>query len=221
MTINPIGPESATAATTNPSSAKLAENFDQFLSLLTTQLRNQNPLEPMDSQAFVDQLVKFSGVEQAINTNQKLDSLLSLQKGNQTLDAVGYIGRTVEAASDRVPLSGGAAAFSYTLPTPAASARVLIYDTQDQLVFATDAQTTAGRNDFAWDGTDNDGNALPDGLYRVVISAQDADTSVIEATTTVTARVTGVESGESGPILSLGPFGVPIASVIAVHENPA
>ncbi|MCC7047960.1 MAG: hypothetical protein IT562_14710, partial [Alphaproteobacteria bacterium] len=86
--------DTATATGTTKSMSKLAENFDQFLTLLTTQLKNQDPLSPMDSAQFTQQLVSFAGVEQQINTNKNLETLLSLQKSNQMVGALDLMGKT-------------------------------------------------------------------------------------------------------------------------------
>src|SRR3954470_17819141 len=94
---------SVTAASTSATSTsaaasaqkQLAGNFDTFLTLLTTQLKNQDPLSPMDSNQFTQQLVQFSQVEQQINANKNLESLVSMSKAQGATSAVGYLGKTL------------------------------------------------------------------------------------------------------------------------------
>ena len=125
---------SAISALTNQPTASenaektLSESFDTFLTLLTTQLRYQDPLEPMDSAEFTHQLVQFSQVEQSISTNTNLEKLLGYQGANQAVAAISYIGTSVEALSNALPLVDGSATMNYVLAEKAESARILIYD---------------------------------------------------------------------------------------------
>ena len=98
------------------SKAKLDEDLNKFLSLLVTQLQNQDPLDPMDATEFTSQLVQFASVEQQIFQNSNLEKLLQLQETNQVSNLVDLIGNTVEAESRRMPLENGKAQFTYTIP---------------------------------------------------------------------------------------------------------
>lgn len=202
-------------------SAKLAESFDNFLKLLTTQLRYQDPLDPLSSTEFVTQLVQFTEVEQSISTNKNLEKLLALQTANQATGALGFIGRTVEAESDTGPLAGGKAEFTYSLDALAAKTTLVVFNSKGQVVFSTPGQTTTGKHQFSWDGLDRDGNQLPDGVYRLVVAARDKDDASVTSTTGVVARVTGVETTADGVLLSLGGASVPIDKVRSVIETPA
>src|SRR3954451_9401147 len=91
----------------------IASNFTAFLQLLTTQLKNQNPLEPLDTNQFTQQLVQFAQVEQQITMNSSLSTLISLQKATQTSAALGFLGSTVRVEGDTARLAGGSAAWSY------------------------------------------------------------------------------------------------------------
>jgi flagellar basal-body rod modification protein FlgD len=203
------------------SNAKLTENFDTFLTLLTTQLKFQDPLEPMDSNEFVAQLVAFTEVEQSIGVNQKLEDLLKFQTGNQTLAALNYIGKTVEAESSEVALTSGEAKFTYALPKAATVSNVLITDANGVAVATLPAEKTAGKHTFAWDGRNGQGEPMPDGVYKVVVSARDADDKIIDVGTAAVSRVTGIETKEDGLYLKLGPLTVPFSKVIAVEETPS
>lgn len=201
------------------SSKKLADNFDTFLSLLTTQLKYQDPLDPMDSNQFVAQLVQFSNVEQAIATNTNLEKLLSMQSANQMVGALGYIGKQVEATSAQIPLKNGEATFSYTLDGNAESAAVVITDRVGNTVFTAPAETAAGKHSFTWQGTDSSGLTVADGAYSVKVVARDRDNGVVGASTAAVATVDGVETTETGFLLSLGDVKVELKDVITVSDK--
>lgn len=220
MEISSIATAQPGAATGNTAAAKLADNFDNFLKLLTTQLRYQDPLSPLDSNEFVGQLVQFSQVEQSINTNKNLEKLLSLQQGNLISVGLGYIGRTVEANGEISPLVDAKAEFSYTLNQNAAASTIAIADADGRVVFSSTGETSAGRHNFVWDGLDNNGDALPDGVYRFVVAALDKNAEQIGTTTTTTAKVTGIENGENGLLLLFGGVKVPFEKILSVRETP-
>lgn len=220
MEISSIATAQPGAATGNTAAAKLADNFDNFLKLLTTQLRYQDPLSPLDSSEFVGQLVQFSQVEQSINTNKNLEKLLSLQQGNLISVGLGYIGRTVEAKGEISPLVDAKAEFSYTLNQNAAASTIAIANADGRVVFSSIGETSAGRHNFVWDGLDNNGDAVPDGVYRFVVSALNKNAEQIGTTTTTTAKVTGIENGENGLLLLFGDVKVSFEKIISVRETP-
>lgn len=208
------------ANTSQTAEAKLSENYDNFLKLLTTQLKFQDPLSPLDSKEFVGQLVQFSQVEQAIATNKKMDELLALQQGNLTSVGLGYIGKTVEAKGDLAPLADGKAEFNYTLTEGASATAIAIINGQGQAVYTTQGETEAGQHNFVWDGTDFNGNEAPEGVYRFVATAVNKDGDQIGVSTSAISRVTGVENGETGLLLQFGDVRIPFESVISVMETP-
>lgn len=212
-----------TTQTQNPSassvaSAKLADNFDSFLKLLTTQLQYQDPLQPLDSKEFVAQLVQFSQVEQSIQSNQSLEKLIALQNTGQTTAALGYIGKKVEYDGDIAPLTNGSAEFSYTLPQSAAAASVVIRNEAGQVVQSVPGQLSAGKHSFVWDGTGSGGATLPDGNYRISVVANDTDGKLVEGVkTTAFGTVTGVDSSDSGVSLDLSGATASLDTVLAVR----
>ena len=123
----PFAPDARSGVSTG---ASLNETFDSFLNLLTTQLQNQDPLEPTDAERFTEQLVQFSGVEQSILTNQRLEELISLQGGNLLTDAVGYIGREVTADGLVLPLQDGQANLNYELASNAEAVSIQILNSR-------------------------------------------------------------------------------------------
>ena len=208
---------STTEAATDQSA--LTENFDDFLKLLTTQLKYQDPLEPLDSNEFVAQLVQFSEVEQSISTNDKLEKLLQLQSVNQSVQAIGFIGRTVEVEGDTAPLGENGIEFTYTFNHLAESSLLVVLDANGQVVTSSAGGTAPGKHSFVWDGLDSNGNQVPDGNYRLAVAARDANSENLGVITGVVSRVTGVETGESGLLLSLGTVLVPIDKVVSIRES--
>ena len=190
---------------TSVASQTLSADMDTFLKLLTTQMQYQDPLDPMDASEYTNQLVQYSNVEQAIQTNTKLDSLLSLAIHNLGVQATGYVGKTVQALGDIMPLDGGVAKSTYTLSKNVQDAIISVKDMDGKVVYTQKGETTAGAHDFIWDGKDTSGVQLPDGAYQISINTTsfngDADASV---TTTVFGRVTGVASDDNGIYLGLG-----------------
>ena len=193
----------------------LAEDFAQFLQLLTTQLQNQDPLSPMDSNEFTNQLVQFTQVEQQINSNQKLDDLVALQLNNVITTSLGYVGMDVSYISAEIAYDGETPApIRYSLGAPATVSKINIFNEENNLVYSADAEKTAGVHNFEWDGTDLLGNPLPEGTYTVSIDSLDAEENVVDTTTVVTGRVKGIEQ-QNGQVYALvGDRAVAITAIL-------
>ncbi len=220
MEINGVAfKDPTTGGGTNAAQSSLAETFDTFLVLLTTQLQNQDPLDPMKSEEFTQQLVQFAGVEQSINTNKKLDRLVQLQTSSQLNSAVSFIGKTVEVVSDQLLLKGGAAKISYGLDRNAAQTIIGIIDQNGRAVRTVQGEIAAGRHEFEWDGRDSNGAQLPDGVYGFSVVATDDDEQTIDTMAASFGRVTGVEVVGNAPRLNIGELGVPFDAVFAVRED--
>lgn len=219
MTIQPATAAPSPGSSGGGGAARLAETFDQFLTLLTTQLKHQNPLDPMDSSEFVRQLVQFTQVEQTLSTNKKLDDMIGLQTENRTVGALGYIGKTVEVAAEDLPLVDGAATLTYRVDQPVANAKIVIKDANGTVLFSLPASSEQGSHRFVWDGKGPDGEQLPDGAYKAAVSASDAEGNSVALDSAIVARVTGLESGEDGLMLELGPVRAPASAVVAVHDT--
>jgi flagellar basal-body rod modification protein FlgD len=213
---------SAIAGTTSKaasSAASLAENFDTFLTLLTTQLQYQDPLDPMDSNEFTQQLVQFTSVEQQIQGNKSLGQALSLLQANQTASAVAYIGRQVEANGDAAWLAAeDGATWGYELDAPASTATLTITDAAGKLVYAAPASLAAGHQEFVWDGKDAGGRRLPEGSYKFAVAAADKDGAGIAAAISVVGVVTAVKNKDGVPVLLLGRTEAPLSDVLHVKD---
>ena len=170
-----------TAATiTPPTGAKalntLSSNFNDFLKLLMTQLKNQDPTSPMDTNQFTSELMQFSGVEQQINTNASLTQLIQLTQGSEVMQASSMTGKRVTVSSDHVALQGGKGTIQFTAPATETVAFAIYSDNGTKL---RDASMVAakGSNTWTWDGADGSGHTLPDGSYKVAVAGANADDS--------------------------------------------
>jgi len=183
----------------------LATNFNSFLQLLTTQLKNQDPLSPMDATQFTTQLVQFSQVEQSINTNSRLDQLVKLQSGSQAMSAVSFMGQEVEAFGDKTVLKDGSARFVYTLPSDASSITVTIKNANGDVVRTiTNAPKDKGEHLMTWDGKDDQGNVMAKGTYNFSVGAKDSNDEAIDAVTGMIGTVKGVTVDNGTVVLDLG-----------------
>lgn len=203
------------------SRTRLATNYETFLALLTTQLRNQDPLSPLDSNQFTQQIVQMTGVEQQLLTNQLLQTMVDRSSGGVS-DAVSYIGREVTADTGAGRLADGSANWTYSLPSNAASATLEIKNAAGQVVWRGPAPDRgAGEHAFTWDGKGLLGNQLADGAYTLSVSAQNTAGAPITASTTVTGTVTGVEQRDGATVLVTTAGTVPMSTVRRVTQPAA
>ncbi len=213
-TVTTSGVANSANNTTN-SGLKLAEDFQQFLTLLTTQLQNQDPLSPMDSTEFTNQLVQFTQVEQQINTNQKLDNLVSMQLASISSVALGYVGMDISYISSEMNYDGAKPIdITYALASEAVTSKINVYDEDGTLVYSADAPKNTGMNKFTWAGIKTNGEAVPAGTYTVKIDAVDKDGAAIENSTVVTGHVDGIETQNGVVYVLVGERAVPIASIV-------
>lgn len=202
------GTSTVTAATTTSSVAAttandtLASNFTSFLQLLTTQLKNQNPLDPMDTNQFTQQLVQFAQVEQQLKGNTQLETLVSLQKATQATQALGYVGQTVALDGQTSKLTSSGAGWSFNSPKPA-SATVNIINSAGATVFTGTYSLNSGIQNFVWDGRNNSGVKQADGDYKLSITAKDASGQSVAVSTEVQGIVDSVDLSKSPPVLSV------------------
>ncbi|WP_416897906.1 MAG: flagellar hook assembly protein FlgD [Minwuia sp.] len=199
---------------------KLSEDFDTFLTLLTSQLKNQDPLEPLKSEQFTQQLVQFSQVEQQIATNDQLESLVSLSLAAQHGALVDYIGKTVEGESNRARLTDGEAGWTFDVDGNPERVSILILDENNRAVRSDVVNGQAGLNRYNWDGLGDNGNELADGVYRISISAADRDGGSIPVSVRASGTVDGVEVVGGVAQLSVNGAVLPLSSVTSVSGVP-
>jgi flagellar basal-body rod modification protein FlgD len=214
MLIDATTGTTATSDATKTASNNLADNLDTFLTLLTTQMKHQDPLNPMDSAEFTQQLVSFSEVEQSIASNKNLEQLIGLQQATQATGIVNYLGKEVEAVGDQTALQDGSATWQYETPANAASVVLNISDSDGNVVYVGGGETSEGTHTFHWDGKDSNGNTLNDGLYTIEVIAKDANSQDLTTSTMISGLVTGVESADGVQVLALGDVKVPVSQVM-------
>lgn len=203
--INGYSSSIAHASTPADASKTLSADMNTFLTLLTTQLKYQDPLDPTDTAEFTNQLVQYSNVEQSIQTNEKLDSLISLNNNNLGAQAVSYIGKVAQVLGDVMPLDGGKAQATYTLDKDVSSCTIMVKDASGHIVYTETGNKISGTHNFKWDGKDKDGNQLQDGAYQIIVSTSvpEGETAA-NVVTTILGKVTGVASDSNGVYVGLG-----------------
>lgn len=165
---------------------------DDFLKLFVTQLRYQNPLDPMNNTEFTSQLAQFSSLEQLQNMNTQISDLLLSQNSLQNTMISNLIGKKVKISGNEIILKENAE-ISYTLPEEASKMKISIYDAGGALVKEAElGQQTPGEKSYVWDGNDKNGTHLPEGQYSFAVEAFDASGTPVEVTTTVYGTVTGI-----------------------------
>jgi flagellar basal-body rod modification protein FlgD len=188
---------------TSTTNSTLAGNFQTFLTLLTTQLQNQNPLDPLDTNQFTQQLVQFAGVEQQLRTNDQLASLVSLQQTTQATQALGFVGKTAVVDGATANLTKSAATWTLGVEQNS-NVAVTIANSAGQNVFSGNYSVTAGANQaFSWDGKGNDGTQWPDGKYTLTATAVDASGKPVAVSTQIQGVVNSVDLTQSPPLLSI------------------
>jgi flagellar basal-body rod modification protein FlgD len=196
------------AATSGSAQATLSDNFDTFLKILTAQIQNQDPLEPMDSNQFTEQLVQFSGVEQQIRVNTQLETLIKATNSNAGASLSGYLGQQAEINSAGAQYTGEPVNWRYTLPSDAAKVTVTVTDASGKVLYSQDGEKTAGAHDFTWDGELNNGEMAKDGEpYWINVVAEDANAAKITPFHSLVTTITGVDLTYGEPALTT-PAGV-------------
>jgi len=211
---------SATASDASSTAlSSLTSNFSDFLNLLMTQLQNQDPTSPMDTNQFTSELVQFASVEQEINTNSALTQLISLTQAAQLMQSTAMVGKQVLLNSTTLPLQNGSASLQFTA-TSAEPVAIAVYNSSGQQVYDTSLNATAGTNTWTWNGTSNAGAQMPDGGYTVAVEGANSDGSTTALPFTVQGTITGVETSSSGSLeLELGATTAPFSSVQQVLTN--
>jgi flagellar basal-body rod modification protein FlgD len=200
----PTSGTAATASTTNTGldGSTIAGNFQTFLTLLTTQLKNQDPLSPLDTNQFTAQLVSFAQVEQQLKANTQLGTLVSLQQTAQNTAALDFVGQKVDVAGNSAALTNGTATWQLTAAKPA-TATITISSATGQQVFSGNYALNAGTQPFTWDGKDTSGLQWPDGNYTISVTAQDASGLPVAVPTEIEAVVDSADLSQTPPVLSV------------------
>ena len=194
---------SASSSLSSTTGATLAGNFQTFLTLLTTQLQNQNPLDPLDTNQFTQQLVQFAGVEQQLKTNDQLTSLITLQQTAQSTQALGFVGKTAVVDGSTANVTNSSGVWDLTVPKDS-TVQVSITNSTGQTVYTNSYSVTAGNNQtFGWDGKGNDGTQWPDGKYTLTATGTDNNGQTVGISTGIQGTVSSVDLTQSPPLLTI------------------
>lgn len=206
------------AGSTTPSTAtgtalgSLTSNYSTFLKLLMTQLRNQDPTSPMNTDQFTSELVQFSSVEQQINTNSSLTQLIQLTQSAQLIQSSSMVGHSVAIIGTEMPVVSSKGAIQFTTPA-AGPVTVSVYDSNGGHVGDSLVNATAGTNNWAWNAVAGNGATEPDGLYTVAVNSSDSTGTSTPVPFNVVATATGVQKSGSRLQLQLGPLAVDFSAV--------
>lgn len=201
-------------------SQRLSGDLEDFLKLLTTQLKNQDPTQPLDANDFTQQIVALSGVEQQINTNKNLENMVALFSQQQSASLVNYIGKFVEAEGNKGYFDGENVFFAYDLPQEASEVEVSISDEAGNVVFAGYGTQEAGRNLVYWDGINSFTSAqMKAGIYQITVHAKDIGGQEMEPQTYTSGVVTAIDTQDGESKLMLGTIPMDVEDVLAIRQS--
>jgi flagellar basal-body rod modification protein FlgD len=206
---------SSTSQTGTNALSSLSSNFGDFLQLLMTQLQNQDPSSPLDTNQFTSELVQFSSVEQQINTNTSLTQLIQLTQAGEVMQGSSMTGKQVTVSSDHVPLQNGQGIIQFTSPA-AEPVDIAIYNDSGLKLSDSMLMANKGTNTWTWNGKDSSGNSVPDGSYKVAVTGANADGTTSALTFSVVGTATGVQSQSNSMQLQLGALSVDFSKVQGV-----
>lgn len=203
---------------TDNASQSLNQTYDNFLKMLTTQLKNQDPLNPMDSKEFTSQLIQMSTAEQAIAQTKRSEEILKMMQASTVNTALNYIGLSVDYTGNKISYDGKVPVdFSYELPEAAKQVQINILNSEGNVVYTTSGEMGKGVHTYNWDGKDKDGNPQKAGMYRIEVGAQNADNKALETKVTVPGTVAGVETADGQVYLVINGEAVSIDSVRSAY----
>ncbi|MCP1241698.1 flagellar biosynthesis protein FlgD [Acetobacter lambici] len=210
---------SSTSSTSSTAAlSSLADNYTTFLTLLTTQLQHQDPSSPMSSDSFTSELVEFAGVEQQVQTNTKLSSLISLNESGQLSADSALVGSQATATTTTLPLQNSSATLNYQ-GTSGQTVAIAVSNSAGTIVKDDLVTASSGTNTWTWDGTDNSGNKLSDGAYSVAVKTMDSSGNTSDASFTVTGTITGIQTGTDDMEVQMGGATIPMSSLINVSKS--
>ena len=205
----------ATGAAIASKRTSIAQNFDAFLLLLTTQLKNQSPLEPLNTNEFTQQLVQFASVEQQLKSNETLNAMLASAKASSVSTAASFIGMQVTADGATSRLANGRAEWNLNAARAATQATITIRDASGNVLATQTKPLSAGAQTLVWDGRTSAGVA-PDGDYTVSVVARDASGQSVSVKTEIAGIVGSVDLSGDAPVLLVGSARVPMAQVRSI-----
>lgn len=177
------------------------ENMDTFLSLLTTQLKHQDPTKPLDTNEMTKQLIQYSEVEQLLQANEKLEAMLGLSAANSSLSVISYVGKEINTKGNTAALANGTASWGLNIPAGSEDVSYVIKDANGNEVYSTSGYLDAGDGSFSWDGKTSSGGTADPGNYSLSVTARDAEQNAIAVNVSVRGIVDGIDMSEDVPVL--------------------
>lgn len=216
-----IGPLDGTSVVQTATNADRSLGKDEFLELLVAQIANQDPLDPLEDKEFIAQLAQFSALEQQLETNQRLSDLQLSQDELNRAQIASWVGRTVDAETNALEIQGGSAPPAvFELQASAAEATIEVVDSAGRVVRTLDRQALpAGIQSVAWDGTDLNGNRLPDGVYTMRVEAFDSNGIAVPAVSRIRGEVTQVNFGQGSVQLMVGKVPIQLGDIISLSQT--
>ncbi|PIO98044.1 Flagellar basal-body rod modification protein FlgD [uncultured Pleomorphomonas sp.] len=217
MSVSGIG-SSSNGNTSSAATNALTSNYATFLTLLTTQLKTQSPLSPMDVNNFTQQLVQYSTVEQQIQTNQNLQAMMDTLTSSAALQLVNYVGKSVTAYSDTTKFQDGKADWTVNSSADAPGAKVTITDENGGVVYQGTTDLKAGNNTFSWDGQGTYGSdySSSTGAYTISVNGTDANGKAVTITTEITGKVQAVDTSSQQPFIKVNGRLLPLSALTEV-----
>ncbi|KTF70591.1 flagellar hook assembly protein FlgD [Sphingomonas sp. HT-1] len=208
-----------TSTTTDAASSKLTADYSLFLKLLTTQMQNQDPMNPMDSSQFTQQLVQYSQVEQSIQQNKTLNTMLSTMNMQSLTQSSSMIGQAVEVDSDMAATSATKPAqWNWIAANAVTSVTAKILDSKGSTVDTRTFDATGTSGSFTWDGTTKDGKALDPGIYRVELTGSNATVASIKMTASAAGTVDNVQMINGSPVVSINDAQYPTSLITRIQK---
>lgn len=202
--------------------AQLTKDFDNFLTLLTTQLQFQDPLNPTDTSEFTNQLVSFSQLEQQILQSERIDNLVKTSQAATINAATSFIGKTVRYEGDTFNFSGAdantAVEFGYFLTENANDTRLSVLDTSGRVVRSIQGDTGSGEHTWVWDGLDNNGQPVGPGTYLFQVGAVGEGDRAVQTSGLVPSTITGMEISNGTVSLTAGNVAIGLDSILSVRQ---
>lgn len=212
---------SGSNSSTSSGQTSLNTSYQTFLTLLTTQLKNQDPTSPLDPNQFTTELVEMTGVQQQLETNSLLQTLVNDTPSAGVSSAVNLIGKTVTATTATTKLANGSASWNYSLPQTAANATMTISNAIGTVVWSGTAPSFAsGSNSFTWNGQNSAGQQLPNGgSYTLSVAASDVNGVAMTPGVSVSGTATAVSSANGVTSVTVNGAPVPVANITNVSGS--
>lgn len=208
----------STSSSSSSSGTTIFSNFNTFLTLLTTQLKNQDPSSPMDTDQFTQQLVQYASVEQLMSANETLSSLLSLQESAQVVDSASLVGKTIEVESNSLALQNGSASLRLPEKGTYSSAVITVTNGSGSTVHTETVALGSDSQVWTWDGKSNAGAQLADGSYKVTVTGTNSAGATGNLDFTVIGKATSVQMDSDKLKVSMGDLTVDYDKIVQVAE---